>query len=195
MSLPNRGGCSGERGAVRWNPSQCHRFSARDTHRETGPSTPTGVSSNGALRHSRTVRPSSRFSSCSRSLVRFAPYASCWHLWLVLRDSSMFLLRRCSALHLRRPQQPPTPALRKLAWCTRPRPLSQHPRLISTRAAGDSSQQRKVSGWIVAPVSLLLLGGAGVLVYEYNQPFRHTVLAVVRCSRVAGLCMSYTCCI
>lgn len=122
------------------------------------------------------------------SLVRFAPYAFCWHLWLVLRDPPMFLLRRCSALHLRRPQQPTIHAFRNFTRCTTP-PLSQHTRLLSARAAGNSSQQVKVSAWIVAPATLLLLGGAGVLVYEYNQPFRHTVLAVVRCSRVAGSCI------
>ena len=39
---------------------------------------------------------------------------------------------------------------------------------------------------LVTPSRSLLLGGAGVLAYNYNQPFRHTVLAVVRCSRIAG---------
>ena len=29
-------------------------------------------------------------------------------------------------------------------------------------------------------------GGVGFIAYENYQPFRHTVLAVVRCSRVAG---------
>ncbi|KAL1945968.1 hypothetical protein VTO73DRAFT_1970 [Trametes versicolor] len=96
----------------------------------------------------------------------------------------MSFLRRCSALHLQRPQPPTNPAFRKLAWCTRP-PLNQHSRLLSARASGNSRQQVKVSGWIVAPATLLLLGGTGLVVYEYNQPFRHTVLAVVRCSRVA----------
>ena len=37
------------------------------------------------------------------------------------------------------------------------------------------------------PTTVLVLGGVGVLAYNYNQPFRHTVLAVVRCSRIAGM--------
>jgi aarF domain-containing kinase len=36
------------------------------------------------------------------------------------------------------------------------------------------------------PSCVVALGAAAVVGYETNQPFRHTVLAVVRCSRVGG---------
>ncbi|KAJ3553707.1 hypothetical protein NM688_g3469 [Phlebia brevispora] len=39
--------------------------------------------------------------------------------------------------------------------------------------------------WITYPVTTLLLAGIGLVAYENCQPLRHTVLAVVRCSRVA----------
>ncbi|TFK75415.1 ABC1-domain-containing protein [Pluteus cervinus] len=39
--------------------------------------------------------------------------------------------------------------------------------------------------WILYPTTFLVVGGVGVLAYHNYQPFRHTVLAVVRCSRVA----------
>jgi hypothetical protein len=38
------------------------------------------------------------------------------------------------------------------------------------------------------PTVAFLVGCAGYLAYQNNQLFRHTCLAVVRCSRVAGLC-------
>jgi len=40
--------------------------------------------------------------------------------------------------------------------------------------------------WIFYPTCVVLLGTAGFIGYNISQPFRHTVLAVVRCSRVAG---------
>ncbi|KAF9531663.1 ABC1 family-domain-containing protein [Crepidotus variabilis] len=42
------------------------------------------------------------------------------------------------------------------------------------------------SPWIFYPTCALVLGGTGLVAYETSQPFRHTVLAVARCSRVAG---------
>ncbi|KAG6844706.1 hypothetical protein H0H87_004582 [Tephrocybe sp. NHM501043] len=38
--------------------------------------------------------------------------------------------------------------------------------------------------WARHPAPILLLAGAGWVAYETSQPFRHVVLAVVRCSRV-----------
>ncbi|EIM82704.1 ABC1-domain-containing protein [Stereum hirsutum FP-91666 SS1] len=45
------------------------------------------------------------------------------------------------------------------------------------------TKQAKAAGATVT--ALLLVGGAGWVAYEKYQPFRHTVLAAVRCSRVA----------
>lgn len=42
--------------------------------------------------------------------------------------------------------------------------------------------------WIFYPTCLVVLGAAGFIGYNTSQPFRHTALAVVRCSRVAGEC-------
>ncbi|KAI0785656.1 ABC1 family-domain-containing protein [Abortiporus biennis] len=47
------------------------------------------------------------------------------------------------------------------------------------------SSTRQVNPWIAYPTTFILLAGAGFLAYENSQPFRHTVLAVVRCSRIA----------
>ena len=38
---------------------------------------------------------------------------------------------------------------------------------------------------------VLAVGAAGWLGYETHQPFRHTVLAVIRCSRIAGGCKAF----
>ncbi|KAI0766836.1 ABC1-domain-containing protein [Trametes elegans] len=94
----------------------------------------------------------------------------------------MFSLRRCGALHTRRLGSSLRPAT--IARRTRP-PHAEHPRLLSTTVSERLKPQTKVPGWIVFPAAVLVLGGAGVLAYNYNQPFRHTALAVVRCSRVA----------
>lgn len=42
--------------------------------------------------------------------------------------------------------------------------------------------------WILYPGAALLLAGAGYVAYENYQPFRHALLAVVRCSRIARMC-------
>lgn len=41
--------------------------------------------------------------------------------------------------------------------------------------------------WIVLPTTLLVFCGAGVWAYDNYQPFRHTLLAAARCSRIAGV--------
>ncbi|KAG7098564.1 hypothetical protein E1B28_000497 [Marasmius oreades] len=42
-----------------------------------------------------------------------------------------------------------------------------------------------INPWIFYPASFLVATGVGMLAYQQSQSFRHTVLAVVRCSRVA----------
>ncbi|KAI0360911.1 ABC1-domain-containing protein [Trametes cingulata] len=97
----------------------------------------------------------------------------------------MFGLRRCSALHLPRPGIHPS-VLQAGTISRSARPLNgHHPRPLSTRTGAGEGQKVKASAWLVVPATLLVLGGAGVLAYNYSQPFRHTALAVVRCSRVA----------
>ena len=103
----------------------------------------------------------------------------------------MLPLRRCSALHLRRPPFP----LRAPPPSQCPRPRAEKYRNYSSGSStssspGASTSTRplpKLNGWLyVVPTTVLVVGGAGVLAYNYNQPFRHTVLAVARCSRIGG---------
>jgi aarF domain-containing kinase len=55
----------------------------------------------------------------------------------------------------------------------------------------SSHQQWRPNPWIIYPTTLLLISGAGLVAYGKFQPFRHIVLASVRCSRVAGwFCVS-----
>ncbi|KAM5535151.1 hypothetical protein V8D89_011237 [Ganoderma adspersum] len=106
------------------------------------------------------------------------------------------LSRRCRALHVHVPS--PSLSAPHLLRC-KPKPRlafnlnhAQKYRTISTNANAEASSSRpkaslpKLNSWVfVVPTTLLVLGGAGVLAYNYNQPFRHTALAVVRCSRIA----------
>jgi hypothetical protein len=48
------------------------------------------------------------------------------------------------------------------------------------------ASQATNSPWIFYPTCVVLLGAAGFIAYNTSQPFRHTIFAVVRCSRVAG---------
>ena len=57
---------------------------------------------------------------------------------------------------------------------------------ISRRRFSHVEGPLKSKSWILYPVSVLGLGAASWIAYENIQPFRHTVLAGVRCSRVAG---------
>ncbi|KDQ53504.1 hypothetical protein JAAARDRAFT_136813 [Jaapia argillacea MUCL 33604] len=53
----------------------------------------------------------------------------------------------------------------------------------SHRAHGRPPQK---SPWVLYPGAIVFLGAAGLVAYKTNRPFRHSVLAVVRCSRVAA---------
>ncbi|KAF9227405.1 ABC1-domain-containing protein [Gyrodon lividus] len=69
-------------------------------------------------------------------------------------------------------------------------PIKSNKRFLSTQAPASpssSKKRRRANPWILYPatVTALLLGCAGYVAYEKRQPFRHAVLAVVRCSRVA----------
>lgn len=62
-------------------------------------------------------------------------------------------------------------------------------RVQSTQAQSPPPGRRsRLSPWVVYPTALLTLCGVTVFAYESNQPFRHTTLAAVRCSRVASAC-------
>ncbi|KAI0744860.1 ABC1-domain-containing protein [Earliella scabrosa] len=101
----------------------------------------------------------------------------------------MLSLRRCSALHLRKPTSIQRQYLRGNQNLHFPRSQPSRARKYSTATNDVPTLGRtlpKLNGWLyVVPTTLLVVGGAGVLAYNYNQPFRHTALAVVRCSRIA----------
>lgn len=59
-------------------------------------------------------------------------------------------------------------------------------RNLTTLNAAPNTPRSKLKPYITVPATLLVAGGIGYVTYENYQPFRHTVLAVVRCSRVAG---------
>ncbi|KAI1785187.1 ABC1-domain-containing protein [Ganoderma leucocontextum] len=104
----------------------------------------------------------------------------------------MFSLPRCSALHVPRPSLSFSHFLRSKPRL-RLKPNANYAekyRTLSTNANGETSRLKgslpRLNSWVlVVPTTVLVLGGAGVLAYNYNQPFRHTTLAVVRCSRIA----------
>jgi hypothetical protein len=64
-----------------------------------------------------------------------------------------------------------------------------HP--LSTGTKTDTTKRPSANSWILYPATALLLGGAGYVAYENYQPFRHALLAVARCSRIARMCTSY----
>ncbi|KAH9917881.1 ABC1-domain-containing protein [Epithele typhae] len=103
----------------------------------------------------------------------------------------MFSSRWCSALRLRQHTRIPRTPSRHVPHSPR---AGHHEKYRNYSSEASSStptpsipQLRKLKNpWlVVVPTSMLILGGAGVLAYNYNQPFRHTALAVVRCSRIA----------
>jgi hypothetical protein len=61
---------------------------------------------------------------------------------------------------------------------------------LSARARRQPQEVRPVNvkrlHWAFYPSILLLASGAGVIAYYYSQPFRHSVIAATRCSRIAG---------
>ncbi|KAI8975842.1 ABC1-domain-containing protein [Trametes punicea] len=101
-----------------------------------------------------------------------------------LSNLRMFSIRRCGAFGSLLPSRPRVLRPGHHPHPTRPPHIPQI-RPLSTAESVRSRLPAKPSGWVFVPAALLVLGGAGVVAYNYNQPFRHTALAVVRCSRVA----------
>ncbi len=68
-------------------------------------------------------------------------------------------------------------------------PLSSQKRCLSLPSLDSRHHERRrgIGPWIFYPTCAVILGTACFVAYETSQPFRHTVLAVVRCSRVAGI--------
>lgn len=64
----------------------------------------------------------------------------------------------------------------------------------STKVPSNHRPGWRPSRWLLYPTTLLLLSGVGITAYENNQPFRHSILAAVRCSRVAGGFFCLCCC-
>ncbi|KAH8107866.1 ABC1-domain-containing protein [Cristinia sonorae] len=89
------------------------------------------------------------------------------------------LVRRCSQrpfIYIGRGRLSRFPSERRLQYTTSTPNLD----------AGSSSRpSRRVNPWLAWPTTIVLFAGASVVAYENYQPFRHTVLAVVRCSRIA----------
>ncbi|KIP08381.1 hypothetical protein PHLGIDRAFT_69413 [Phlebiopsis gigantea 11061_1 CR5-6] len=70
-------------------------------------------------------------------------------------------------------------------WAGQRRNVPPQRNLTSTHASQSKSSTRSGRSYVVIPATLLTLGGLGYIAYENSQPFRHTLLAIVRCSRVA----------
>lgn len=92
--------------------------------------------------------------------------------------------RRCLSFPVYRPSVSGTSSTKRL-----PRKL---PSIGAWRGQSSSSSARdsirsRVNPWIAWPTTVVVLAGAGIVAYETYQPFRHTVLAVVRCSRIGGM--------
>jgi len=72
------------------------------------------------------------------------------------------------------------------SWLPRTKPRY---RPLSTGTKTDNPGSTKhANSWILYPATALLLGGAGYAAHENELPFRHALLAVMRCSRIAGMC-------
>lgn len=50
----------------------------------------------------------------------------------------------------------------------------------------NTASWSKTSLWIFYPTCAVVFGATCFVAYQTSQPFRHSVLAIVRCSRVAG---------
>ena len=59
-------------------------------------------------------------------------------------------------------------------------------RLASFNGPQARLKRPRENSWLFYPVTLLALSGVGYYAYEQHQPFRHAVLATLRCSRLAG---------
>jgi aarF domain-containing kinase len=73
--------------------------------------------------------------------------------------------------------------LRRFNWRLEPRPAARS-RPYTT---GPASSILDTGAWGRRAVALAVVAGGGWAAYENFQPFRYTVLAAVRCSRVAGM--------
>lgn len=82
-----------------------------------------------------------------------------------------------------------------LNFCRNSKPLSCPPRCHFSSTSTPASKKVTApqrwfpkSRWSYS-IALLAIGGVGTIVYNVNDPFRHTCLAVIRCSRVARTCL------
>lgn len=58
-------------------------------------------------------------------------------------------------------------------------------RLISTRRASGINSRNSRNPWLATSTGILVIAGGSYAAYENYQPFRHSILAAVRCWRVA----------
>ncbi|KAL4264735.1 Mitochondrial structure and function regulator [Pleurotus pulmonarius] len=58
-------------------------------------------------------------------------------------------------------------------------------RLISTRRPSGTNSRSSRNPWLATSAGILVIAGGSYVSYENYQPFRHSVLAAVRCWRVA----------
>ncbi|KAK0485981.1 ABC1-domain-containing protein [Armillaria novae-zelandiae] len=84
----------------------------------------------------------------------------------------MLLLRRQCIIHSQRVLYPLRPASRDI-WTT-----SARLRRRTSEPGGGRNR------WLVYPATILGLSGLGYLAYNNSKPFKHTVLAIIRCARV-----------
>ena len=60
---------------------------------------------------------------------------------------------------------------------------------LNTHNNGGYSGWSKTGPWIFYPTCAVIFGAACFVTYQTSQPFRHSILALVRCTRVAGICL------
>lgn len=65
-----------------------------------------------------------------------------------------------------------------------------HKRLASSDAPQTLPKRPRGKSWLRYPATLLALTGVGYYAYENHQPFRHAVLATLRCSQLARAAIS-----
>ena len=95
----------------------------------------------------------------------------------------MFSLRRAPLLS--RPRCRPTFPSPNL--CQRQTRWLRTIEFLNTHNNGYSGWNKtSPSSWIFYPTCVVIFGAACFVTYQTSQPFRHSVLALVRCSRVAG---------